>query len=234
MNGIWQFYDSNGNLKGKGSHKNGEKDGKWTWWYENGGKKCSLTYDNGNRVVNKDVFYKQDGNVKEPIDLLNNLNFSEQDNIATTKDKDEPYFGPVFYTERDGDRGEGILINGKLDGLHTMWYENGQKKKEGNFKDGKQDGLHTMWHENGQKGRERTYKDGKIDGLITKWYENGQKSGEGIWKDGQYDELWTYWYDNGQKKREQTYKDGETIFKECWNEDGNECECGEYWWGGCK
>jgi antitoxin component YwqK of YwqJK toxin-antitoxin module len=48
------------------------------------------------------------------------------------------------------------------------------------------------------------------------------------------DGLFTFWYENGQKERERTYRDGELIVAECWDEDGNECECGENWWEGCK
>ena len=31
------------------------------------------------------------------------------------------------------------------DGLHTEWWDNGQKKLEVNYKDGKPDGLGTVW-----------------------------------------------------------------------------------------
>ena len=31
----------------KGTHKNGKKDGLWTWWYENGEKKNEGTFKNG-------------------------------------------------------------------------------------------------------------------------------------------------------------------------------------------
>ena len=70
------------------------------------------------------------------------------------------------------------------DGLHTEWYENGEKKSDGTFKDGKLDGLYTSWSENGQKKGEGTYKDGEFDGLLTKWHENGQKEYEWNYKDG--------------------------------------------------
>ncbi len=44
---------------------------------------------------------------------------------------------------------------------------------------------------------------------------------------------WTYWYKNGQKSYKTTYKDGDLISEECWDEDGNECECYENWREGC-
>ena len=47
----------------------------------------------------------------------------------------------------------------QLDGLNTVWYENGQKKLEFSIKDSFiLDGLQTWWYENGQKKYERIYK----------------------------------------------------------------------------
>jgi len=64
----------------------------------------------------------------------------------------------------------------RSDGLHTSYYENGQKKWDRNYKDGEPDGLSISWKENGQKSSEWTYCDGEQEGLSTRWYENGQKS----------------------------------------------------------
>ena len=74
-------------------------------------------------------------------------------------------------------------------------------------------------------------KNGKKDGKWKYWRENGLKWEEGIYKDGKEDGLWTTWYVNGQKEREATFKYGKIISSKCWDEDGNECECGKY---GCK
>ena len=61
----------------------------------------------------------------------------------------------------------------KLDGLWTMWYENGQMREEGTYKDGKEIES-TSWYENGQKWLEGTYKNGV---LITAecWDEDGNE-----------------------------------------------------------
>jgi len=58
------------------------------------------------------------------------------------------------------------------DGLHTEWWENGQKKLEVSYKDGKPDGLGIVWYKNGQKKSEVTSKDGE---LISKkeWNKDG-------------------------------------------------------------
>ena len=46
-------------------------------------------------------------------------------------------------------------------GLHTEYFENGQKKSEGMVKDGKENGKLTEWDENGQINSVATYKDGE-------------------------------------------------------------------------
>ena len=92
-------------------------------------------------------------------------------------------------------------MDAKLNGLHTSWYENGQKESEGTYKNGTPDGKRTWWYENGQKDREATFKNGELDGK------------------------WTDWREDGQKKSEGTFKDGERISEECWDEDGHEIEC---------
>jgi antitoxin component YwqK of YwqJK toxin-antitoxin module len=101
----------------------------------------------------------------------------------------------------------------------------GSKYILGEVKDGKVSGLGTKWYENGQKESEETFKDGKRDGLGTWWYENGQKKSEGKFEDDKKDGLWKSYYDNGQLKYEWNYKEGELISQKCWDEDGNEKEC---------
>ena len=44
----------------------------------------------------------------------------------------------------------------KKNGIHTEFYENGEKRFEGTFKNGKKDGLFTWWYKNGKKEYEGT------------------------------------------------------------------------------
>jgi antitoxin component YwqK of YwqJK toxin-antitoxin module len=73
------------------------------------------------------------------------------------------------------------------------------------------DGLHTEYYENGQKGSEETYKDGKKDGLWTWWYKNGQKAQEENMRDGKPEGFATEYYEDGQRKTEENYKDGKIV-----------------------
>lgn len=47
-------------------------------------------------------------------------------------------------------------------GLHTEYYDSGQKSSEVNYKNAKRNGKTISWFENGQKRYEDNYKDGKL------------------------------------------------------------------------
>ena len=106
-------------------------------------------------------------------------------------------------------------------GLHTKYYDDGQKKSEANFKDDKLDGKYTEWYENGQIKLESNWKEEKLFGKMTYWHENGQKESEGNWKDGKKHGIFTEWDENGQKKSEENWKDGKDVEKLVdWLENG--------------
>ena len=120
-NGKWTYWHENGQKSGEVTYKDERPNGKVTWWYENGQKKFEETYKDG-----------------------------ELDGLYTS------------WYENGQKNHEGTYKDGELDGLETWWHENGQKYREGTFKDGELDGLHTLWYENGQKHREGIYKDGEL------------------------------------------------------------------------
>ena len=99
-----------------------------------------------------------------------------------------------------------------------------------------------VFHFTGGKSMVGTFEGGLREGIWTFYYENGLKRLEGTYRSGQKDSLWTYWYDNGVKATEYFYDnktfDGKImewhIDKECWDRDGNECECGQNWWSECE
>ena len=102
------------------------------------------------------------------------------------------------------------------------FYEDGELKLvRYKNEDGRLDGLYTEWYWNGQKKSEGTYKDGQVDQDFNSWYNNGVKKFEGSFKDGKKDGLFTWWYGNGKKEYEGTYKDGKKISVKEWNEDGS-------------
>ena len=135
----------------------------------------------------------------------------------------------------------------RKDGLHTEFYENGNKKSEGHYKNGKKDGNWTHLlsdgslvcierFKNGVKKSEDISENGRFYGKSIKWYENGVKKGEGEFIGEKIKKIgkWTWWYDNGNKKSEGDYdiKEEEGSVKDglwnYYNEDGSKKETIEY------
>ena len=153
-------YESNGQYHSQGNILNGLKDGKWTWWYENGEKEKEETYIKGEIEKEKEETY------------IFGVEF-----VKTGENTEIRY----SYYENGQIREEGNYKDGKEHGKYTSWYENGQIMVESNLKDGKIDGKRTVWYENGQKAYEWNFKDGDVVGKYIEWYENGQIKEEGIW-----------------------------------------------------
>ena len=126
-------------------------------------------------------------------------------------------------------------------GLHTDYWDNGQKEMEGTYKgvdswgDPKKVGVWISWSYDGKesseliykdgepwdgldiwwfekgKFKETTYKNGKRNGLWTQFRKDGTKHSEGTNKNDKRVGIWTWWYKNGQKRSEGTYKGEDKI-----------------------
>jgi antitoxin component YwqK of YwqJK toxin-antitoxin module len=110
----------------------------------------------------------------------------------------------------------------ELDGVATLWFENGKMEKQSEYKNGKLHGTQTEWYKNGQKKYEKHFKDGEKDGGFTKWFEDGHKYYVEQYKNGKLDGLSSYWGESkpggdnrvgfrGIKTRDDYYHNGELV-----------------------
>lgn len=88
--------------------------------------------------------------------------------------------------------------DGSLEGLKTLWYEDGAKKGEGRFAAGRKEDAWTFWYENGQKRWEGTYVRDLVHGLERSWYQNGTLCYEGTSVKGKRHGPFSAWYEDGQ------------------------------------
>ena len=141
----------------------------------------------------------------------------ESNGLLCTKYDMKPVSGTLY----DGKNELGNYIDGKRDGIHRRWHENGQLIAEGNNIDGKLDGIIRMWHENGQLIVEGNYINGKEDGIIRSWHENGQLLSKGNYMDGKKDGIHRVWHSNGQLIGEGNFIDGKADgIHKTWHENG--------------
>lgn len=126
-------------FKGQGYVKDGEKDGLWTEWYDNGKKRSEGTWKDG----------KQDGLWTEWWDN------GKKESEGTWKDG--RYDGLWTGWWKNGQKESvGNWKNGKADGLWNLWYENGQIMLEFEYKNGKPNDsfLFKRWNEDGTEKTE--------------------------------------------------------------------------------
>lgn len=117
---------------------------------------------------------------------------------------------------------EGMMIEGKEDGLWKYYHENGQLDFEGNFIEGKKTGLWKNYHENGILASEGVMNTGKKEGPWKHYNENGQLESEVTWKSGKKEELLKkyYYYENGQLESEGTSKEEKEGLWRYYHENG--------------
>jgi len=185
---VFEFYD-NGQKKLNGRYRNGTKNGKWTWWNEDGGTDSTGSYKNG--LMNGQwEFYFSNGK-------LNGKGQYKDGNGSIRGVSKIPRNGRygiwTFWYESGEVKEKQNWKNGKIQGINTHWYRNGQKKEEGHYIESKMVGLWTLWYENGQKMTQENFEDGKKNGFITYWYNDGKKWSEGKYKNGKKEGLWSNW-----------------------------------------
>jgi len=114
---VFDLYD-NTQKKFDGRYRKGIKNGKWTWWNEDGGTDSAGSYRNG-LMNGKWTYYHKNGQM-----------------YGQGRFKDGERDGLFTYWHENGEKKEeGIYKKGKKYGEWTYWYENGQNRKI-TYKDG--------------------------------------------------------------------------------------------------
>ena len=134
---------------------------------------------------------------------------------------------------------EKYYINGQKHGIWITWVD-GVKRVEQTYKNGRKDGLELQYVGDGITViYESNWSDGWNEGLATSYISHDntlKKNIDEIYKNGRItSEIHYEYHDNGKLESKTFYNgDAQLISSKCWDEDGNECECSEEWWNGCK
>ena len=145
------------------------------------------------------LFSCSNGSKKYSIDETT----SPSDTITYLKSTMEPLNGIIVC--EFGENGK--YINGKKEGVHKEWYDNGQISSELEYENGK-----------------RTFKN-----YMKLWFDNGQLMYDGKYNvDKEYER--EYFYDGQLKWEIIMDSEDEILSKRCWDEDGNKINCQKYKW----
>lgn len=105
-----------------------------------------------------------------------NINDLERvDGLWTKKGEKTSYSGAfVEYFDNGKIKGEGVFKDGVLNGLRTVYEENGQKSFERNYVNGLNEGISIEYYPSGKVRQTCNFKNGKEQGICKAYYENNQ------------------------------------------------------------
>jgi antitoxin component YwqK of YwqJK toxin-antitoxin module len=169
----------------------GKKHGVETLKYEDGTRKQSHIYKNGDSI---DVsnWYDEEGetvrrkNYQNKI-LLSDISYSKGGYHGKTK-----VYYPTGQLEREVD-----YINNERSGKETYYYNDGTKEFEANYKADVLDGTFINYYKSGKIQKSTAYKDGTEHGLKQVFYKSGALHNELTFKDGEKDGKVIWYYENG-------------------------------------
>ncbi len=82
-------------------------------------------------------------------------------------------------------------------GEYIKRYATGGIEIQGMMKNGKREGLWKSFYEDGTPWSKTTFKEGLKDGPTTTWYENGKMRYEGFYKNDEEQGVWKYYDEKG-------------------------------------
>ena len=217
--GKYTEWYEDGTLKIEGFNKSGKMERSWTYYHENGKKNGEGSFVNGDGGDVSEV----SGVPRNGRDSMWTFYFNNGNKETELEYKNGQLNGKsTTWYENGNKQSESEYMNGQLNGKRSKWYENGNKEFEGNIKNEKLVGLYTTWYENGVKSEISNLVEGTRHGEMSTWYENGNKENQLNFKNGKMDGFFTTWYENGNKKTQGNQKNEilDGLYTK-WYENGN-------------
>lgn len=185
--GEWSYFYDEGNIKAIGDfNNNGKQDGYWEWFYENGQVKETGTYKNG-LSQNESVYYHENGKV-----------------LARVGIEDSEFNGEYKYYLGSGALNEKKYFkNGTLDGPYVSYFKVGEEipEFEGSYSEGKITGELKEYYATGQLYETKTFNDGMVINA-EKYHMNGNIRETSSYKDNLQNGPYIFYYNNEQPAQE--------------------------------
>ncbi|HBX51133.1 MAG: hypothetical protein A2309_05070 [Bacteroidetes bacterium RIFOXYB2_FULL_35_7] len=140
--------------------------------------------------------------------LCSLISFSFAQNI---QEKDGKYYkegkeySGIFEKNEEGTFLKMNIVNGLLDGITMLYFDNKKQKEQRSYKEGKFDGLWITWNDQGKKMAEANYKEGKKHGKWLVWDDKGTLRYEMYYEEGVRKGKWIMWDESGKLISEQVY-----------------------------
>jgi antitoxin component YwqK of YwqJK toxin-antitoxin module/Tfp pilus assembly protein PilF len=236
LDGYCEGFHSTGNIASAGNFKEGDKTGKWVYYYKNGrisseetmkdgvaDGKFKTYYDNG--IIKREGEYamgKQTGEQKDynRAGVLTGISYYKND-------QNEGKVIINYDFSKEVKNYEGKYINGELNDSLYEYYDSGSLAAVSFLKDGNINGVKKTFHRNGKIASETAYLNGMRDGKMKSYFPDGKTESEGQYKANAEIGTWKTYYSNGSVEAETQYdekgkkngvlkqfsKDGKQLFE---------------------
>ena len=149
-------------------------------------------------------------------------------------DRDSLKFGTYVSFDSNGNKyEESNYLQGKLDGVRTIFFADGNVEIQETYVDGQFHGPYLSFYDNGQINLESQYHNGTMEGLVKRYYSSGELLEEVTFANNEENGPFKEYYKSGQVKWEGSYINGDnevgTI--KSYDESGElikRMECGKY------
>ncbi|MDP3444637.1 MAG: hypothetical protein Q8T08_17400, partial [Ignavibacteria bacterium] len=196
--GSFVGYFENGKKKHEVYYTRGIKNGKEIWWHPNGSKMKEVQIQNN--LLNGTMYeWHSNGILKTEMQFSNGKIIDGKYLVSNDEDKEIERFSikNSYLYEKTGE-----------DRKYEQFYENGNKLYEAYLNEsGKPEGVFTEWWPNGTKKTEGCIIDGLLFGKYSTWSESAFKTSEQYYKNGIKDSIAIYWDENGITKTQYIEKD---------------------------
>jgi antitoxin component YwqK of YwqJK toxin-antitoxin module len=173
----------------------GQKEGEWTWWYDNGQIAVRAQFEGG-EATGLWTEWHQNGQKKSEITWAGS----------------ETRTGPARIWYPNGRlSNEGTFDANVPVGVHTRYYPNGQLHVTETYVDGVIEGSLLEFYDTGAKKKEGELSANKQVGPWISYYPDGAKQSEGDYADDVQVGTWTFWHPTGEVMQESNYVDGKIL-----------------------
>lgn len=171
--GPWVHYHENGEVKSKGSYKNGWPDGKWIEYADNGKKILLANYENGQPIYQWTYWYPS-GQLMKVVDHTGSMKLLME--AYNEQGVQQIINGRGQFMEVDPIQSSELFMatydKGIMNGSYKKYFNNGKIEEEGNFLNGKRHGLWTLYQFHFGKWIERTYSNDTLNGYVYEFSNN--------------------------------------------------------------
>jgi len=213
--GSWMEFHDNGNIKKEMTYRNGLLHGYYKEYNERGILTSTMLYDNG-KIVEGNVDDSPEVEIRNTYDNDGNLVFSGPFRMGVPVgihreyNADGSVSSAVIYNDRGIKVSEGIVTeDGRRNGIWKNFYENGQIKEEGAYDFNRRTGGWTFYDREGRIIQTGTYQNGRPEGLWKWYYPDGSILREEEYFQGKRDGMFMEYSNDGNVISQGEYLDGE-------------------------